>query len=157
MKTLILSAFAAFCLLVSCERQFPTTPGAITTDFYPIIQTTNAWAFGMTQSPGRSVQFELIFNSYSPVKEINAYQVVNRTVGSTTTRDTTRFFNGTYQKAYSLVKGGDTLLITYNVPTIDRPAGTTIAVNILAEVVTQNGYFKRRAFSTANGFTVPAQ
>jgi hypothetical protein len=157
MKTLISCAFVAVTLLGSCTRQFPTTPGVVSADIFPIIQTANAWVFGTTQTPGKAVQFELQFNSYAPVKEINGYQIINRTTGSTTTRDTTRFFTGQYQAAYSKDKGADTLLITYTVPTITRPAGTTVAVNIVAEVVNQNGLFKRRAFSTANGFTVPAQ
>lgn len=157
MKTLLSCALVAIVLLSACERQFPTTPGAVSADLFPIIQTANVWAFGTTQAPGRSVQFELVYNSYAPVKEINAYQIINRTAAGVITRDTTRFYTGQYQSAYSKDKGADTLLITYNVPTITRPTGTTVAVNIVAEVVNQNGLFKRRAFSTANGFTVPAQ
>ena len=157
MKTLISCALVAIALLAACERQFPTTPGAVSADIYPIIQTSNAWAFGTTQAPGRVVEFELQFNSYASVKEINAYQVINRTAAGVTMRDTTRFYTGQYKSAYSKIKGADTLLITYTVPTIARPTGTTVAVNIVAEVVNQNGLFKRRAFNTTNGFTVPAQ
>lgn len=157
MKTLLSCALVAIAVLAACERQFPTTPGVVSANHYPIIQASNAWAFGTTQAPGRTVQFELQFNSASPVKEINVYQVINRTPAGDRTNDTTRFFTTTYQKAYSVTKGADTLLITYNVPTITRPTGTTVAVNIIAEVVNQNGLFKRRAFSTASGFTVPAQ
>jgi hypothetical protein len=158
MKTFISCALVAIALLASCERQFPTTPGAVSADIYPVIQTANAWAFGTTQTSGKAIQFELQFNSYAPIKEINGYQIINRTTGSTTTRDTTLFYPaGKYQSAYSKDKGADTLLLTYTVPAITRPAGTTVAVNIVMEVVNQNGLFKRRAFSTANGFTVPAQ
>lgn len=157
MKTFFSCALVAIVVLAACERQFPTTPGVVSADHYPIIQTSNAWAFGTTQAPGRAVQFEVQFNSASPVKEIIGLQIINRTAAGVTTRDTTRFYRTDYQKAYSVTKGADTLLITYTVPTIARPAGTTIAVNIVAEVVNQNGLFKRRAFSTASGFTVPAQ
>lgn len=157
MKTLISCALVAVILLAACERQFPTTPGVVSADIFPIIQTSNAWAFGTTQTPGKAIEFELQFNSYTTIKAVNAYQVINRTTGSTTTRDTTLFFGPQYKSGYSKDKGADTLLITYTVPTITRPAGTTVAVNIVAEVVNQNGLFKRRAFSTANGFTVPAQ
>ncbi|MBL7992733.1 MAG: hypothetical protein JNN25_14960 [Candidatus Kapabacteria bacterium] len=158
MKTLISCALVAIALLAACERQFPTTPGVISQDSYPIIQTANPWTFPTPIVVGASVRFELIYNSNSPIKEINAYQVINRTpTGGVTTRDTTRFFTGPYQSAFSRDKGGDTLLINYTYPSIARPAGTTVAVNIVAEVVAQSGLFKRRAFSTANGFTLPVQ
>jgi hypothetical protein len=155
MKIKILCAVAVI-LFCACTRQFPTTPGVVSSEFYPLIQTSNTWAFGTTQRPGVVVPFEVQFASNSPIREINAYQVVNRTVGTTTTRDTTRFFTAPYQAAYSTLKQTDTLVITHTTPSVVRSTGTTVAVNIIAEVVTQSGLLRRRAFSAANGYVLSA-
>lgn len=153
MKTQLLCAVAALWVLASCERQFPTTPGVVSSDYYPVIQTTNAWTVPANPRPGTVVTLEMIYNSYSPVKEINLYQVINRTVGTAVTRDTTVSATFPYQAAYSRIKGGDTLLINYSIPTIARPAGTTVSLILIGEVVTQANLNKRRATTAV---TVPA-
>ncbi|TAE30911.1 MAG: hypothetical protein EAZ92_03560 [Candidatus Kapaibacterium sp.] len=153
MKTQLLCAFAALLVLASCERQFPTTPGVISQDFYPIIQTTNPWTIPANPRPGTVVTLEMIFNSYSPAKEINLYQVINRTVSGTVTRDTTRSATFPYQAAYSQAKGGDTLLVSYTIPAISRPTGATVSLILIGEVVTQANLNKRRATTAV---TVPA-
>jgi hypothetical protein len=145
MKTQLLCAFAVLLVLASCERQFPTTIGVISSDLYPIIQTTNVWTIPANPRPGTVVTLEMIYNSYSPVKEINLLQVINRTVGTTVTRDTTRSATFPYQAAYSAAKGGDTLLLNYTIPTIARPMGTTVSLILIGEVVTQANLNKRRA------------
>ncbi len=154
MRTQIIWALAAFLVLAACERQFPTTPGAVSTEFYPVIQTTNAWTIPAAPASGAVVTLELVFNSYSPIRTINLLQVTNRTVSGTVMRDTVVSATFMYQAAYSAIKGGDTLLMNYTVRPVPRPAGTTaVTQQLIGEIVNQNGLLKRRASGT---FTSPA-
>ncbi|MCU0426151.1 MAG: hypothetical protein MUF71_11060 [Candidatus Kapabacteria bacterium] len=153
-KSLILCALPAIALLVACERQFPTTPGVISaTDYYPIIQTANAWTVPAAPANGAVITLELIFNSYSPIRTINLLQVTNRTTSGVVTRDTVVSTAFMYQVAYSTLKGGDTLLMSYTVRPVPRPAGTTVSQQLIGEIINQNGLLKRRATGT---FTPPA-
>jgi hypothetical protein len=160
MKTILSVCMAVLCvatvLVSSCTRQFPTTPGAVSNDYAPLIQVTNTWPFGTTQAAGVRIPFELVFISSSPIREINVYQVVNRTASGVTTRDTSRVFTGPYAPAFSREKQADTLVLTHTTPSVTRPVGTTVAVNVVAEIITQNGIIKRRAFSAANGYVLAA-
>ncbi|MCS6808732.1 MAG: hypothetical protein RML40_08720 [Bacteroidota bacterium] len=155
MKLLISCALVALVLFsaASCERQFPTTPGIVFDEYYPLIQTANAWTIPANPRPGTVVTLEMIFNSYSPIKEINLLQVINRTASGITTRDTTRAATFMYQRAYSQLKGGDTLLMNYTIPAITRPAGTTVSLILIGEIITQSGLRKQRATSAV---TLPA-
>jgi hypothetical protein len=158
MKTSRFSALVlALCsiasvLYTSCQSSV-IQPGKVADDYYPLILTTNVWTFGTTQRAGAVIPYEIQFLSYAPAKEINVYQVVNRTMSGVTTRDTTRIVNQPYARSFSATKQCDTLALSYTVPTFVRATGQTVAVNIVAEVVNQNGLFKRRAHSAANGFT----
>lgn len=151
-KTLIFCALPAL-VVFGCERQFPTTPGAVSSDYYPIIQTANAWTIPAAPANGSVVTLELVFNSYSPIRAINLLQVTNRTVSGVVTRDTVVSSTFTYQSAFSVIKGGDTLLMNFTVRPVTRPAGTTVTQQLIGEIINQNGLLKRRASGT---FTPPA-
>jgi hypothetical protein len=150
---LFLCALAALVLLSACERQFPTTPGVISQDFYPIIQTANVWTIPARPASGSVVTLELVFSSYSPISTINLRQVTNRTVSGSVTRDTVVSAMFMYQAAYSALKGGDTLLMNYTVRPVAQPTGTTVTQQLIGEIVNQNGLIKRRASGI---FTPPA-
>jgi hypothetical protein len=90
---------------------------------------TNANVNNASYASGASFRTELQFISQSPVKEINLYN----TIGSTARTKVATF---PYAPARSTIKGTDTLLVPYTVPT-GLAVGTSIKLDY--EILNENG------------------
>jgi hypothetical protein len=90
---------------------------------------TNANVNNASYAAGATFKTELQFISQTPVKEINLYN----TVGSTAR---TKVATYPYAQARSTIKGTDTLLVPYTVPT-GLAVGTSIKLDY--EILNDNG------------------
>jgi hypothetical protein len=91
--------------------------------------TPNTNINNASYAAGATFKTELQFVSQSPVKEINLYATVGAGVRSKVVRLD-------YAPAFSSIKGTDTLLVAYTVPT-NQPVGTSIKLEY--EILNQNG------------------
>jgi hypothetical protein len=137
-KSLYILSIVVVSAIIGCTKNEDFIKENVTetgVGYYPLSantlvdMATNANINNASYTAGATFKTELQFISQSPVKEVNLYS----TVGTAARNKVATF---PYAPARSVIKGTDTLLVPYTVPT-GLAVGTSIKLDY--EILNQNG------------------